>query len=262
MCLRLERANIGQRKNRASTGMETLHSMSGFTSEASLSGNIPHTPPYTPHRTKRRLERSNSPASIKSIHPTETSSPAKKAAKRSTPDTVKVEELTESDLGYITDVDVVYPEELEEIGSDSDEDASISDSNESDDSIERHFSRLGCDESEEAEFERKRREKHLKKRTGSRVFKRSHSQSVKGDTEVTDSDAMGDQDHDGTARRLRRRVRGPSGVEVVFQDVAKSSPEHRALAPAAEILERRPKANDRLNEEDEKADAMDVDIST
>ena len=242
--------------------METLHSTSGFTSEASLSSNYPHTPPYTPHRTKRGLERSGSPASARSIQPAETSSPAKKAARRYVSDDVKVEELTEGDAGYITDVDVVYPQELEEIESDSDDESASSRNDDSDGGITNRLSRLDCDDSPEAEFERKRREKHLRKRMDARVFKRSHSQSVKSDTETTDPDAMADHDLSASARRLRRRVRGPTEVRADFNDVPRPS-EARGLAPAAEIRERHPDDNeDEYNGPDQATiDTMEVDDS-
>lgn len=204
------------------------------------SKSIPHTPPYTPYRAKRRFERSDSPASISSIQPAETISPAKKVARRSNEDNVTVEELVEGDLGYATDVDVVYPEELEEkTSSTSEDDSSEDDGNESDTGISQRFEELGCHDSEEAEFERKRREKHLRTRTNSRLFKRSHSQIIKSDSEVSDMEAMGDHDLSSSARRLRRRLDGTSAIEV-FDDEPRSSPEPRnaGLGPAFQMRER------------------------
>lgn len=207
--------------------METLYSTSGFTSEASLSGR-PHTPPYTPARaTKRRLERSDSPAStIGSIHPAETRSPAKKAAKRAATDDIQVEELTEGDIGYLTDIDVVYPDELEEISSsDSDEDRDATDVSETEAThLTRKLSRLRCGDDQEVDFEQRRRQRHIEKRGGSRMFKRTHSQSVKSETDVTDVDAMDDHDIGASQRRLRRRVRGPREAGIAFEDL-RSSPE-------------------------------------
>ena len=241
--------------------METLNSTSGFTSEASLSGNVPHTPPYTPHRTKRPLERNDSPASARSIHPAETSSPAKRAPKRCIKDDVTVEELTEGDAGYITDIDVVYPHELEEVESDSGDDSDGSDGDESDNGITGRLSRLDCEDSPEGQFEKKRREKHLRKRKDSRLFKRSHSQTVKSDTEAVDPYAMADHDLYGSARRLRRRVRGPLDVKAVSENTQRSSPEHRGLAPAAQIQERQRVRCDSESSAQELAsgEAMDVD---
>lgn len=185
---------------------------SGFSSEASVSGAAPATPPCTPARKqKRRLERSDSPSSI---HPYETSSPAKKAAKRVAGDHVRVEELVEGDLGYQTDLDIVYPEELEEAASSSDMNGETteSDHSESEAGLSRHLSRLRCKD-DGKESERRRRERHAARRQSSRLFKRSHSQSVttdvKSEAELTDPDVLPDQDLEGSRRRLRRRVRGP-----------------------------------------------------
>ncbi|KAK5129171.1 hypothetical protein LTR08_003791 [Meristemomyces frigidus] len=198
----------------------------------------PHTPPYTPQhgKGKRRLD---SPAP--SIHPAETVSPAKKkAAKRvAAVDNVHVQELSEGDV-IAEDVEVVYPHELEEVLSlssgsdDSDNDDAMSDTDQpsptypsssdfetdGDDTsaggIARRMSRLHClDESAEAQFEKGRRLRRMSKRMGSRVFKRTHSETLKNEAgakglEVgVEEDARGDQDLSASQRRLRRRVRGP-----------------------------------------------------
>jgi len=215
----------------------------GFTSETSLSGTRPHTPPYTPYRNKgkrtRLTPRSDSPAS--SIHPTETVSPPKKhAAKRQATegDSVRVEELAESDPAYLSDVSIVYPASLEEASGlstanseygDDELSSSASDDMEPRDmapdaggaEITHRMSRLRC--ADEADFEAGRMQRRLSKRMGSRMFKRSHSQSVKAPAEemveeVMDVDGMGDQDLEASARRLRRRVRGPEEA-VGFEDV-------------------------------------------
>jgi hypothetical protein len=243
--------------------METLSSTSGFASEASLPGNAPHTPPYTPHRAKRPLERNDSPASVRSIHPAETSSPAKKAAKKQVKDDVKVEELTEGDAGYITDIDVVYPHELEEIETDSDHSSDGGDEeHEFSDDIASRLSRLGCDDSPEGQFERKRRAEHLRRRRDSRVFKRSHSQSVKSDTEVTDPEAMADHDVAASARRLRRRVRSPTGFDSGMDDVTSSPTQPVGLASSPEIRGRPGTADDTASSgrDYDEHDAMDVDV--
>ncbi|KAK0314348.1 hypothetical protein LTR82_013065 [Friedmanniomyces endolithicus] len=215
----------------------------GFTSETSLSGTRPHTPPYTPYRNKgkrtRLTPRSDSPAS--SIHPTETVSPPKKhPAKRQATegDSVRVEELAESDPAYLSDVSIVYPASLEEASGlstanseygDDELSSSASDDMEARDmapdaggaEITHRMSRLRC--ADEADFEAGRMQRRLSKRMGSRMFKRSHSQSVKAPAEgmveeVMDVDGMGDQDLEASARRLRRRVRGPEEA-VGFEDV-------------------------------------------
>jgi hypothetical protein len=242
--------------------METLTSPSGFATEASILGNAPHTPPYTPHRSKRPLERNDSPASVKSIHPAETSSPAKKAARQQVEDGIRVEELTEGDAGYITDVDVVYPHELEEVESDSERESDSGDEgSESGDEISSRLSRLGCDDSPEAEFEKKRRAEHRRKRRDSRVFKRSHSQSVKSDADVTDPEAMADHDVAASARRLRRRVRGPNEANAGMDGVIRSSSQLFGLASSPEFNERPSTADDseRSERDRDEHDAMDVD---
>ena len=212
--------------------MEHFGSTSGFNSDASL----PRTPPYTPHRTKRPFERSDSPASVRSLHPAETSSPAKKVVKRAVEDDVEVEELTEGDAGYTTDMEVIYPDELEEVDSDSEEEPSDSDveADESDDVMTDKFSRLGCDDNGEVIFEKSRREKHARKRKGSRVYKRSHSQTVVSGAEPIDTDAMGDQDLSASARRLRRRVRGPDEMQGTLSDREQESLDHGAQVAANE----------------------------
>lgn len=193
------------------------------TPEFKMRGHSLHTPPQTPNFSKQRFMREDSPASIQSIHPTETISPAKRPEQQHVEDGVQIEELTEADAGYIADVDVIYPEELEEPASESE--LNISSSNDdSDMNITHPFSRLECMDGAEVEFEKKRRAKHVRKRTTSRVFKRSHSTSVKSDAEITDSDAMGDQDRASSARRLRRRTRGQSGVQVVYEEALRASP--------------------------------------
>lgn len=188
-----------------------------------MPGNTPHTPPYTPAFSKQRFARADSPASIHSIHPTETVSPAQKAEKRNVEDGVSVEELTEADAGYIADVDIVYPEELEEPISEGEQYISSS-NDDSDIDISQPFSRLDCVDGAEIEFEMQRRAKHVRKRTDSRVFKRTHSTSVKSDMEITDSDAMADHDRTSSARRLRRRTHGQSGVKVVYDEASQASP--------------------------------------
>lgn len=208
--------------------MEILRSVLDLPSETmTLSEPAPRTPPYTPHRAKRRLERSDSPAS--SIHPAETCSPAKKIVKRTASDHVKVEELVEGDLGYQSDIESIYPEELEEAASnsDGDDEMSSSDSDGPDEAITRRLSRLSCGELSEVDFEKERRRRHVMRRAGEKAaFKRSHSQSVKSDTDVTtDPDAMDDQDLIASRRRLRRRVHGPREAEEVLEDVPRSSPE-------------------------------------
>ena len=235
--------------------METLSATSGLGTEARVAGNAPHTPPYTPYRNKRSVDLNDSPASAKSIQPIETESPATKAARE------------QVDAGYMTDVELVYPHELEEVESDSENDSDSDGDSESGDGISSRLSRLGCDDSPEAEFEKKRRAEHLRKRRDSRIFKRSHSQSVKSDdTDVTDPDAMADHDVLASARRLRRRVHGPTEANAGMDGVVRSSSQLFGLASSPEFLERQNNAAEvELSEREPDAssddDAMEVDGS-
>jgi hypothetical protein len=216
--------------------METLHQKLGFASQTSLhaANKPPATPPHTPAKQKRPLERSDSPAS--SIHPIETSSPAKKVLKRAASDNVLVVELPDGDIGSFPDPDVVSPSELEEAEeiddylSDIHSDAvepnyeSNSDSD-SDSGISSRFSRLNCEEQEEqSEMAQKRAERRLSKRSSIRVFKRLHSESVNSDTAATDTDDADERNGDASRKRLRRRVLSPVGGPIACED-ARSSPE-------------------------------------
>ncbi|QIW95999.1 hypothetical protein AMS68_001517 [Peltaster fructicola] len=167
----------------------------------------PQTPPYTPSRNKARLQRADSPAP--SIHPTETVSPAKKGTALSeVPDTIIVQELAEGHPDYPTDIELVYPDELEEFDSNSYM-SDISDSDgDSDNNISNRLSQLQCeDKVGEAKMRRVRRERRLSKRLANRPVKRSHSTSIKSDSDVTDPDAMDDHDLLSSARRLRRKTK-------------------------------------------------------
>lgn len=219
--------------------METLLPKLGFASQTSLHAahKPPATPPYTPAKHKRRLERSDSPAS--SIHPTETSSPAKKVLKRTPSDNVLVVELPDGELVSLPETDIVSPSELEEaedylseIHSDdhavepsyeSDRDADYD--YDSDSGISSRFARLDCeDQEEESEMAQKRLERRLSKRVSIRVFKRPHSQSADGDTVATDTDDADERNGDASIRRLRRRVLSPVGGPIDWE-YATSSPE-------------------------------------
>ncbi|KAM0704267.1 hypothetical protein Q7P35_008500 [Cladosporium inversicolor] len=219
--------------------METLLPKLGFASQTSLHAAHypPATPPYTPAKHKRRLERSDSPAS--SVHPTETSSPAKKVLKRTPSDNVLVVELPDGEIVSLADTDIVSPSELEEaedylseIHSDDHateptyESDSVSDSDsDSDSGISSRFARLDCeDQEEESEMTQKRLERRLSKRVSIRVFKRPHSQSANGDTGTTDTDDAIERSGDASIRRLRRRMLSPVGGPIDWE-YATSSPE-------------------------------------
>ncbi|SMR56104.1 unnamed protein product [Zymoseptoria tritici ST99CH_3D1] len=237
---------------------ETLHPTAGFSAEARMP-RVPHTPPYTPVRnTKRRLEHSNSPASSRaaSVHPTETVSPAKKVARQSSNDDITVEELVEGDTGY--DVGGVYPDGLEEAISDSDNDwettSDISDP-ETTTGLSQEFSQL-LSSSPEADFEQLRRQRRRHRRTNSRIYKRSHSQSVANEATVTDVEAMADHDVIGSQRRLRRRTRGPQDAPVEFSGFAKSTSATDPIIADADV-----ESDETIEHDANECSGMDVDDS-
>lgn len=279
-----------------------METTSGFQSSASARNSTPTTPPQTPHRRKRRLSTHTvSPASSprSAIRPNVTSSPApkKKATKRRlVEDSVTVEELTDVDAGYIADIEIVYPHELEEVeslsagsqGKDSedenattntaegtttgivdedDDDDDIPSDNDAGDSVAEQFSRLHCAsypsddlDSAEAAFEKKRREKHIRRRAESRVFKRPHSLIINPEIDVADSEAMADHDLPMSARRLRRRVQGPmeGEAETVGSDVAMSPADSMGMmSPGVPTYGRRNRQEGRAGDGEE----MDVDGS-
>ena len=239
--------------------METLHPNSSFSSQTSLHAahKPPATPPYTPAKFKRPFERSDSPAL--SIHPTETSSPAKKVLKRTPSDNVLVVELPDGEIESFADADVVSPSELEEAEdylsdtrselvdpthearseivepayeTDSDSDSEYDSDIDSDSGISDRFSKLNCEEQDEqSELTQKRLERRLSKRVSIRVFKRPHSQSANGDNGATDTDDEDERNGNESVRRLRRRMLSPVGGPIDWED-ERSSPEPAAMGPA------------------------------
>lgn len=187
-----------------------IRSMSSYDPEGHSWHNLPLTPPRNVYWSKRRFERSNSPTSTSSSKHAERLHRRTKALKRLTEDHVRVEELADGDEGYSADIDVVFPHELEEAGSDSDGPVSDPSQDESDDSITNDFSRLRCEGSTRGfKSGRRHRELDTRERAASRVFKRSHSQSTKDDPAPSDSDAMADHDLSSGAKRPRRRTVSP-----------------------------------------------------
>jgi hypothetical protein len=125
--------------------------------------------------------------------------------------TFVIEELDSAESGYDSDVEVLRPDHFEDAKSDK-----------SGARLERNgfidkFKELHCqEESSDDEEERQRIYRRKKKRWSAGIFKRSHSQSVEGDSSYSDNDPL--DDIDSTARRLRRRVRGPGDSSLVFED--------------------------------------------
>jgi hypothetical protein len=121
-----------------------------------------------------------------------------------------LEEL-ESDPGYDCDIEVVHPDHCEDAKSDV---SSKMDKNE----VYERLKELHLEQESSDDEEQERRYRQKKKRWSAGVFKRSHSQSVEGDSSYSDNDVLDDVNIN--ARRLRRRVRGPCDrrMSLIFQD--------------------------------------------
>lgn len=127
---------------------------------------------------------------------------------------ITVEELTDGDPGYASEIEVVHPDELEEPDTGSERSDAEDQSQESDDkkdsdaAIIARLRRLRCQDARTARYEEQQEQQ--KDSFSSSGQKRTHSESLGTDTEAESVDALDDQDRKASARRLRRRVRGPS----------------------------------------------------
>jgi hypothetical protein len=122
-----------------------------------------------------------------------------------------LEEL-ESDPGYDCDIEVVWPDHYEDAKSEK----SVSRPEENE--VYERLNELHLERESSDEEKQERRYRQKKKRWSAGVFKRTHSQSIEGDSSYSDNDPL--DDVNPTARRLRRRVRGPADRRgsLIFQD--------------------------------------------
>jgi hypothetical protein len=121
-----------------------------------------------------------------------------------------LEEL-DSDPGYDSDIEVIRPDHCEDDASDNG-----GERRDNNGFIDK-FKKMHCSEDSGEEDERRRKYERKKKRWSAGIFKRSHSQSVEGDSSYSDNDPL--DDVDASARRLRRRVRGPGDrASLIFED--------------------------------------------
>ncbi|KAF1984475.1 hypothetical protein K402DRAFT_302879, partial [Aulographum hederae CBS 113979] len=127
-----------------------------------------------------------------------------------------LEEVSGSETGYDSDTEIVRPDQFE----DADSDEGISGRRERDSAFLNGFEKLNC-EADSDEEEQLRRYRSRKKRWSAGLFKRSHSQSVGSDSDIDDSEELGAHDVGSSARRLRRRVRGPGDrSSLIFDELA------------------------------------------
>lgn len=122
-----------------------------------------------------------------------------------------LEEL-DSDPGYDSDIEIIKPYHCEDAR--SEKSGGVPDGN----VLLDKFKELHCQHgSSDDEEEKERIYRRKKKRWSAGIFKRSHSQSVEGDSSYSDNDPL--DDVDVSARRLRRRVRGPGDrASLIFED--------------------------------------------
>lgn len=119
-----------------------------------------------------------------------------------------IEELPDGDVGYNTDIEVIRPDNYED-----------ADSAEVDVDLSTKLGDMQCQDSENDVEEQLRRQRLRKKRWSSGLFKRTYSQSLGSDTDNEDVETMDAQDVGSSARRLRRRTRGPGDrSSLVFDD--------------------------------------------
>ncbi|CAE6997760.1 hypothetical protein CFE70_000544 [Pyrenophora teres f. teres 0-1] len=117
-----------------------------------------------------------------------------------------LEEL-DSDPGYDCDVEILRPDHCEDAKSDKSGAKA---------EVLARMNELQLEEDSSEDEERARIYLRKKKRWSAGIFKRSHSQSVEGDSSYSDNDPLDDIDQN--ARRLRRRVRGPRRESLIFED--------------------------------------------
>ncbi|OJD32642.1 e3 ubiquitin-protein ligase mgrn1-like [Diplodia corticola] len=143
-----------------------------------------------------------------------------------------VEEITEDDIGYDSDVEVVRPDGFEEatgaknLAGCTGDDAGISES----------FEELNCDdESVNTDEELRRRMERKKRRWSTRPFKRTHSQIVGSDTDDADLDGLGTYGAGSGARRLRRKLNGGrrERSSLIFEDVGEGDDEEEHASSAS-----------------------------
>lgn len=124
-------------------------------------------------------------------------------------------EYLDSERGYDSEIEVVHPDQFEDAKSDRSK-SRLDDNGIIDEINEMH---LNADDSSEDEEARQRINWKKKKRWSARMYKskRTYSMSVEGDSSYSDNDPCDDVDE--SARRLRRRVRGPGDrSSLIFED--------------------------------------------
>ncbi|KAF2007680.1 hypothetical protein P154DRAFT_626 [Amniculicola lignicola CBS 123094] len=116
-----------------------------------------------------------------------------------------------SDPGYDGEIEILRPDQYEDARSER----SVGKPEQN--GLLDKFKDLHCEPDSSDEEEQRRIYRKKKKRWSAGIFKRTHSQSVEGDSSYSDNDPL--DDVDSSARRLRRRVRGPGDrAPLIFED--------------------------------------------
>lgn len=130
-----------------------------------------------------------------------------------------LEELADGDGSYDSQTEVIRPDHTEEATSE----AAIDGRTEVESGIVNELRRLWRAKDSDEEEERPRNYPKKKKRWSAGLYKRSHSQSMGSDTDNDDSEALDAHDMGSSARRLRRRVRGPGDrSSLIFEDIPRT----------------------------------------
>jgi len=144
----------------------------------------------------------------------------------------ELEELDSDDSDYSTS-DVLKPYQYEDASSEAGNDKI----EETESVFIGKFSELRCAEGALDAEEQERAYRRKKKRWSAGIFKRSHSQSVGSDSD--DGEQLDAHDVGSSARRLRRRVRGPEDRRgsLIFEDNGYSADIRRVMEVQEEELE-------------------------
>ncbi|GAB7346662.1 hypothetical protein MBLNU459_g1791t1 [Dothideomycetes sp. NU459] len=215
----------------------------------------PASPPPTPSQPKPTTKSPPSIVPIGQPQPPILGSPlgAAKTARRFSG--ITIEELSEKeDLGYASDIEVVHPDELEEpdSASETSDTPGSDDKRDSDSAIVSSLRRLRCRDDAGGRGPRRQQQQQQPPTDSSDTssLKRTHSETMGTDTEVESVDGLDDQDRKSSARRLRRRVRGPAdpASSFVFEDLH--------AAPLSDIGEQTGNGNDNDDDDDDDDEAL------
>ncbi|KAI9837853.1 MAG: hypothetical protein M1819_006787 [Sarea resinae] len=133
-----------------------------------------------------------------------------------------VEEVLDDGPGYEADLEVMRPDNYEEADSSNGEGSDKGgQAHDPGTGIVNDLRKLHCDgDLVEGQDQQGRRYKEKKKRWSAGIFKRSHSQSIGSDSDLEDEEALDAHDIGCSARRLRRRVKGPTErSSMIFDDI-------------------------------------------